>query len=73
MRGFQNDKDNSLEENETGRNQFFRDNNTGRTMSRPEFVRRIEEGEYPKYHVRVVNGIKTPASSPDNSETNNLG
>lgn len=62
-----------IAETSTGRNSQFHDNVTGRTMSRPEFVRRIEEGAYPNYHVRVVDGVSTPASNPDGSEGNNLG
>jgi len=60
-------------ENESGRNQQFRDNATGQTMSRTEFVQFIESGKYGHYHVRLVNGLKTPASNPDGSENNNLG
>ena len=37
----------------------------------------MREGEfftsYPDYHVRVINGSKTPASDPDKSRKNNLG
>jgi hypothetical protein len=61
------------EENEAGRNLEFHDNKTGRNMSRAEFVRKIEDGKYPNFHVRVVHGLKTPASNPDSSEGNNLG
>lgn len=60
-------------ENESGRNQRFRDVKTGREMSRPEFVREIKQGHYSDYHVRKINGIETPASNPDNSDRNNLG
>ena len=60
-------------ETESGRNQRFRDNSSGREMSRSAFVQRIESGRYPNYHVRVVNEVKTPASNPDRSEGNNLG
>lgn len=56
----------------TGRNQGFRDNHTGKTMSRSEFVKKIEEGQYSNYHVRNTNGVKTPCSNPDNSTNNNL-
>ena len=59
-------------ESETGRNQQFHDNRTGADMNRPEFVRKIEDGKYPNYHVRKINGLKTPASNPDESESNNL-
>jgi hypothetical protein len=60
------------EESESGRNERFRDNRTGREMSRTEFVREIENGNYPGYHVREVNGVRIPASNPDSSEQNNL-
>jgi hypothetical protein len=59
-------------ETESGRNTRFRDNVSGREMSRGELVRRIEEGQYPNYHVRVVNNVRTPVSNPDSSENNNL-
>lgn len=61
-----------VSESETGRNQRFRDTTTGRVMSRQEFVRSIEQGAYPKYHVRVINGIATPVSNPDGREGSNL-
>lgn len=60
-------------EQKSGRNERFRDTRTGHEMSRAEFVQRIEQGQYPNYHVRVVDGVKTPASNPDRSEGNNLG
>ena len=60
------------QENDTGRNQGFHDNYTGEDMTRARFVREIEAGNYPNYHVRDVNGIKTPVSNPDQSELNNL-
>ena len=63
----------TTEESSSGRNQRFHDNRTNEAMTRAEFVRAIEAGKYPDYHVRVVNGIKTPASDPDSSEDNNLG
>ncbi len=60
-------------ESDSGRNQRFHDNRNGQDMSRPEFVRQIEQGKYPNYHVREINGVKTPVSNPDHSENNNLG
>ena len=60
-------------ESESGRNQRFRNNYTGREMSREEFIRQIRQGNYPNYHERNINGVPTPASNPDNSENNNLG
>jgi hypothetical protein len=61
------------QESETGRNERFRDTRTGETLSRGEVVRRIESGRYDDYHVRRINGVKTPVSNPDRSEGNNLG
>ena len=61
------------QESDTGRNERFRDTQNGRTMTRAGFVRRIEGGEYPNYHIRTIDGVKTPASNPDGSERNNLG
>lgn len=60
-------------ETDTGRNTRFRDNVTGANMTRAQFVRRIENGAYENYHVRRVNGVKTPCSDPDGSKNNNLG
>ena len=60
-------------ESESGRNQQFHDKTIGRNMSRGEFADRIEAGQYPDYHVRVINGLRTPVSNPDRSEGNNLG
>lgn len=62
----------TTQESPSGRNTRFRDDGTGRSMSRAEFVRRIEAGQYNDYHVRIVNGVKTPVSNPDGSEVNNL-
>lgn len=62
-----------VSESDTGRNQQFRDNVTGQTMSRTSFVQQIDTGNYPNYHVRVIDGVRTPASNPDGSEGNNLG
>jgi hypothetical protein len=60
------------QETDSGRNQRFHDNRTGHNMTRPEFVRQIREGNYPDYHVRIINGVPTPVSNPDRSENNNL-
>lgn len=61
-----------IKENDSGRNQRFHDNRTGQDMSRTEFVRQIEQGNYQNYHVRKINGVKTPVSNPDQSQNNNL-
>jgi hypothetical protein len=60
-------------ESSSGRNMRFRDNYTGNNMSRAQFVSQIERGNYSNYHVREINGVKTPVSNPDHSVNNNLG
>lgn len=60
-------------ETTSGRNNRFHDNYKNKDMTRAEFVKRIEDGEYPKYHIREINQIKTPVSNPDKSTMNNLG
>jgi hypothetical protein len=59
-------------ESESGRNQKFHDNKSGKNMSRAEFVKEIESGNFDDYHIRKVNGLKTPVSNPDKKEGNNL-
>jgi len=62
-------------ETPSGRNIEYRDNYNGNIMNRPEFVRQIRQGSYDNdnYHVRLIDGIPTPCSNPDNSKNNNLG
>lgn len=60
------------DESDSGRNLRFHDNYRGTNMTRAQFVRQIEAGNYPNYHVRNVNGVKTPVSNPDGTESNNL-
>lgn len=60
-------------ESDSGRNETFHDNVTGRNMNREQFVKSIENGNYPDYHVRNINGIQTPCSNPDKTDGNNLG
>lgn len=59
-------------ESTTGRNKEFHDNYNGNDMTRAQFVKKIETGDYNNYHVRVVNGLKTPVSNPDGTKNNNL-
>ena len=61
------------DESESGRNLQFHDNKTGENMNRAQFVREIEQGKFPDYYVKEMNGLKTPVSKPDKSESNNLG
>jgi len=62
-----------IRESETGRNERFQDIRTEASMTRTQFVREIEAGNYPTYHVREINGKATPVSNPDSSTRNNLG
>jgi len=60
------------QESDTGRNERFHDNYSGDDMTRRQFVREIDNGNYPKYHVRNVNDVPTPVSNPDATKDNNL-
>jgi len=60
-------------ENSTGRNTRFQDQKSGQEMTRAQFAKQIRQGNYPEYHVRVINGVQTPVSNPDGSSGNNLG
>lgn len=60
------------QEDPSGRNVKFKDNYTGKEMTRTQFVRNIKAGNYPKFPIRNINGVDTPVSNPDNSENNNL-
>ncbi len=59
-------------ESDSGRNLRFHDNYNGNKMTRTQFVHQIECGNYSNYHVRKVNGVKTPVSNPDGTKNNNL-
>jgi len=60
-------------ETKSGRNINFKDTKTSDNMTLKQFVNKIENGNYEgAYHLRVVNGKKTPCSNPDKSESNNL-
>lgn len=59
-------------ESNTGRNLRFKINSSNRTVSRAQLVKRIEGG-MSGYHVRNINGVKTPVSNPDGKTGNNLG
>ena len=62
-----------IEETSSGRNEIFKDIGNNLTMTRAQFVKKIEDGKYPDYHIRKINNTKTPVSNPDGSENNNLG
>lgn len=60
-------------ESDSGRNLRFRENRTGRELSRPDLVREIKGGKHEDMHVRRVHGVETPCTNPDGREGNNLG
>ena len=60
-------------ESDTGRNLEFHDNFTGKDMTRSQFVKEINNGNYDNYTVKKINNLDTPVSKPDNSRNNNLG
>lgn len=61
------------QESSTGRNTRFHDNVSGADLTRNQVVKKIESGDLANYHIRVINGVKTPVSNPDSSDNNNLG
>lgn len=62
-----------VEENETGRNDWFLDLIKGILLPRERFVKEIESGNYPGYRLVDINSLKTPKSKPDSKLSNNLG
>ena len=61
-------------ETDSGRNTRFLDTETGREMTRAQFVRAINNGVYSDdYYTRKINGVITPVSKPNNSVRDNLG
>lgn len=62
-----------VEQDENGRNETFKIHGTNEVVSREELAERIQNGEFDDYHVREINGVKTPVSNPDGKEGNNLG
>ena len=62
-----------IKEADTGRNELFQDTRTHQIMTRTQFIKKIEGDQYPNYHIRKINRIKTPVSNPDDTERNNLG
>ena len=60
-------------ETNTWRNIIFQDLKTWKTMTRNQLVKEIDKWNYPNYHIRIINGKKTPVSNPDWKKWNNLG
>ena len=42
-------------------------------LTAKDFVALIQEGHYPGYAVKAIQGILTPVSNPDGRTINNLG
>ena len=61
-----------IKEDEKGRNIIFRDNLSGTDLLREQLVRKIKQGTYRDYHIRIINKVETPVSNPDKNEKNNL-
>ena len=61
------------QQSDTGRNTRFTNNQTGDDKTRAQTVKDIKTGKITGYHIRVINGVETPVSNPDNSDNNNLG
>jgi len=62
-------------ETSSGFNTKIHDNYLGTDMTINQAVKKVENGSYPKYHVRTQSktGKKFIASNPDKSKNNNLG
>lgn len=60
------------EESDSGRNEKFHHNYTGKDLTRSQLVKEIESGKHSDMHVRKINGIKTPVTNPDKTKNNNL-
>ncbi len=60
-------------ESPTGRNEKFLDTVKNKEMTRGQFVKEIDNGNYKNFIVKNINGKKTPVSKPDGNSKNNLG
>ncbi|MGO2265832.1 MAG: hypothetical protein ACTH54_03235 [Vagococcus salmoninarum] len=59
-------------ESDSGRNEKFHHNYTGKDLTRNQLVKEIESGKHSDMHVRTIGGIKTPVTNPDKNKGNNL-
>ena len=58
----------TINESNTERNLIFLDTKNNKELTLEQLVKMIEKGKYPKYHIRIINGIKTPCSNPDKNK-----
>ena len=49
-----------IQEDDSGRNERFKDCTSGNEMTRNQFVREIKKGNYEEYYVRKINGFDCP-------------
>lgn len=61
-----------LKQSKTGRNELFLDNYTGEVFNRDQFVKKIKDGLYSGFAIRVIRGKETPVSKSDCIKSNNL-
>lgn len=59
-------------ESDSGRNEKFHHNYTGKDLTRNQLVKEIEAGKHPDMHIRNINGLDTPVTNPDKTKNNNL-
>lgn len=62
-----------IKENKTGANVLFYDVSQKIVMTKEEFIDQIKAEKYPKYSIRVVDGVEIPFSKRDRFKFNNLG
>lgn len=62
-----------IDQSKSGRNLLFFDTMAKTTLSNDDFVTAIQNGNYPMYLVRNMNGQLTPISKKDDLPDNNLG
>ena len=62
-----------IKENKKGANILFYDVSQKIVMTKEEFIEQIKAEKYPKYSIRVVDGIEIPFSKRDRFKFNNLG
>ena len=58
----------TINESNTERNLIFLDTKNNKELTLEQLVKMIEKGKYPKYHIRIINGIKPPCSNPDKNK-----
>ena len=68
VKKMKNHKVQVISESESGRNQRFKDCNSGKEMTINQFVKEIKAGNYEDYYVRKINNIDAPVSKPDGNK-----